>query len=167
MSQFAEKTSVSSEKSRAEIETMLSRYGADAFGYMTDGPNACVHFRCKGRFVRFVITQPDKNEKRFIYTPHHQYRRTPEDAFKTWEQECRRLWRSLALVIKAKLECIASGIATFDTEFLPYIVLPGNKTVAEHALPMIEKAYTDGQMPKNFLGLPSPEKEEDTIEVKV
>ena len=45
MSRYAESTSVSSEKSRAEIERTLTRYGATGFMYgWTDG-NALVAFQ--------------------------------------------------------------------------------------------------------------------------
>ena len=63
-------------------------------------------------------------------------------------QEVRRRWRALALSIKAKLETVESGIAEFETEFMPYMVLPNGKTVAENILPEIERAYSTGKMPK-------------------
>lgn len=37
--------------------------------------------------------------------------------------EHRRRWRALLLGIKAKLEYVQSGIATFDEEFLAHIVI--------------------------------------------
>ena len=39
---YAKDTSVSVERSRAEIETTLTRYGATAFGYATDEGRAIV-----------------------------------------------------------------------------------------------------------------------------
>ncbi|MCH8878151.1 MAG: hypothetical protein IIA89_15260, partial [Chloroflexi bacterium] len=47
----------------------------------------------------------------------------------------------------AKLEAVEVGIATFDEEFLSYIVLPDNTTVGEHLLPQVAKSYLDGSMP--------------------
>ena len=41
-----------------------------------------------------------------------------------WEQVCRQRWRALLLIIRAKLEAVASGITTLENEFLANIVLP-------------------------------------------
>jgi len=62
------------------------------------------------------------------------------------QQEVRRRWRALALAVKAKLEVVASGIVGFDSEFMPYIVMPDGKTVAEHVSPSIAEAYAGGKM---------------------
>src|SRR5262245_44396717 len=72
---------------------------------------------------------------------------SPDAAFKEWEQACRQRWRALALAIKAKLEAVESGIATFEEEFLAYVVMPDGQTVGQHVLPNVERAYSTGQMP--------------------
>ena len=46
---FAENTSVSVEKSRAEIEGTLARYGATHFAYMTGPGRAAIEFIAQGR----------------------------------------------------------------------------------------------------------------------
>ena len=43
MPKFATQTSVSVEKSRAEIESILSKYGAREFGYFSGEKQAVVH----------------------------------------------------------------------------------------------------------------------------
>ena len=63
-----------------------------------------------------------------------------------WEQACRQRWRALALVIKAKLEAVESGITTFEDEFLAHIVMPDGQTVATHIKPRIAEAYEGGRM---------------------
>jgi hypothetical protein len=52
----------------------------------------------------------------------------------------------LALVIKAKLEAVDSGITTFEDEFLAHIVMPDGQTVASHIKPGIAAAYESGTM---------------------
>ena len=52
MSRYANQTTVSSEKSRAEIETTLRRYGADSFAYVSERTRAIVAFQAAGRRVR-------------------------------------------------------------------------------------------------------------------
>jgi hypothetical protein len=73
--------------------------------------------------------------------------RSPDAQRKAYEQAERQRWRALALVIKAKLEAVESGITEFEREFMAHIVLPGGGTVGDWMLPQIEQAYSSGQMP--------------------
>lgn len=144
---YAENTSVPVERSKAEIEGMLTRYGADQFVSGWSERQARVQFRAVGRYVRFTIDMPDPAEERFTKDPRCSWRkRAEEPARKAYEQEVRRLWRALCLVVKAKLEAVSSGIATFEDEFMANIVMPDGKTVSEHARPMIEAAYKSGKV---------------------
>lgn len=142
---YAQGTTVAAEKSRMEIEQTLSRYGADSFGYMTDPITSTIGFKHKGRLIRISVPKPQpkdmKRPRRYQYG-------WPTDLQKQeWiDQENRRRWRSLLLVIKAKLEAIQSGIATFEDEFLPYTVMPNGQTVAEWAHPQLEEMAL-GKMP--------------------
>ncbi|MFO7288191.1 MAG: hypothetical protein C0P79_015200 [Gammaproteobacteria bacterium] len=147
MSRFAEKTSVSSEKSRAEIESTLARYGATGFMYGTTATKAVVAFECHGRRVKFELTLPDPGSDEFVFTPARRTKRSPEDQYKAWEQAVRQRWRALALVIKAKLEAVETGITEFEEEFLAHIVLPGGQTVGQWMLPQVAAAYETGDMP--------------------
>lgn len=144
---FAEGTSVPIERSKAEIESMLIRYGADQFVSGWGEHEAKIQFRAKGRYVRFVLPIPPKTEKRFTRQARYDWKpRTQGEALKAWEGELRRLWRALALVVKAKLEAVQSGIVGFEDEFMAHIVMPDGKTVAEHARPMIASAYESGKV---------------------
>jgi len=58
MSRYAEGTSVPMEKSRAEIERDLGRYGASHFGYMTTPEGAELVFQVKGVRVRLNVKFP-------------------------------------------------------------------------------------------------------------
>ena len=69
----------------------------------------------------------------------------------------RQKWRALALVIKAKLEAVESGIAVFEDEFMAYIVLPGGEeTVGDFMRPQIAEAYRIGAAPNMLPMLPAP-----------
>lgn len=144
---YAEKTQVSTEKSRAEIERTLQRYGADQFMYGWDQEKAIVGFRMMGRQIKFLLPMPDKNDERFTLTDTGR-ERSETAAYKEWEQACRQKWRALSLVIKAKLEAVEAGIAIFEDEFMANIVLPNGTTVSQFMLPQIESAYETGAMPK-------------------
>jgi len=143
---YAEKTSVSTEKSRAEIERTLLRYGADQFMYGWDQEKAIVGFRMSGRQIKFLLPMPDKDK--FKRTEKNRQLRTLEQQHKAWEQACRQKWRALSLVIKAKLEAVEAGIAIFEDEFMANIVLPNGSTVSDFMLPQIAAAYDSGTMPK-------------------
>ncbi len=144
---YAENTSVSTDKSRAEIERTLQRYGADQFMYGWDRDKAVVGFRMAKRQIRFLLPMPDKRDRKFTHTPTGKLRKETA-AFTEWEQACRQKWRALSLVIKAKLEAVEAGIAVFEDEFMANIVLPNGSTVSQFMLPQIAEAYESGQMPK-------------------
>lgn len=139
MSRYAAQTSVSVEKTRAEIETLLTRYGATRFAYMTDERGVKIGFCINDRTIRFELPLPSRSARKFThYTARYQEKpRVPEAAVKEWEQACRSLWRALLLCIKAKLEACAVGITTFEKEFLAHIVLPDGRTVGEAAIPQL------------------------------
>lgn len=144
---YAENTDVSSDKSRAEIERTLARYGADQFMYGWDRDQAVVMFRAHGRHIKFLLPLPNKDSPEFKLTPAKRYERTPEDAYKAWEQACRQKWRALALAVKAKLEAVETGIASFEDEFLAYTVLPDGQTVGRWLAPQLDDVYEHGTMP--------------------
>jgi hypothetical protein len=153
LAKYAETTSVSVDQSRAEIERTLVRYGADGFMYGWDGNRAVIQFRAHGRFIRFVMPLPDREDEQFTTTPERGFTRSKEAAQKAWEQATRQRWRALALAIKAKLEAVEAGIATFEEEFLSYIVLPNKQTVSEWMGPQLSEAYSTGEMPDFLPGL--------------
>lgn len=136
---FAAKTRVPADRTRNEIERLLERHKAQQYGTAVDyqARTARVQFRLHDRIVRFAIALPDGDRQKERYA-----------------QEERRLWRALLLVIKAKLESVESGIATFEDEFLARIVLPDDRTVGEHVTPLVAAAYKLGKMPEQ-LALPS------------
>lgn len=145
---FAQHSSVSPERSRAEIEQLLKRYGATTFGYATSEKEAMVQFRHKDRVVRFQIPMP--TDKDVAVTASGRYRNDSKyEIFR--EQAIRQRWRALMLVIKAKLEAVETGITTFEQEFLAHIVMPDGKTVGAHILPAVAAAYDSGKMPKALL----------------
>lgn len=150
MAKFADSTSVSVSKSRTEIEVLILRYGATATAFMNGPDHSIVAFEAKGRRVMFTLPLPGRNEKRFTHmrtSAHNTFKeRTVEQSATAWEQACRQRWRALALVIKAKLEAVESGITTFEDEFLAHIVMPDGQTVSTHIKPRIAEAYADGKM---------------------
>lgn len=144
---YAEKTSVSVSKTKADIEDLIQKAGAGQFvsGYKEN--MAVIGFSLANRQIRFVLPLPDKQEQKFWFTPERRTKRSEKQAYEAWEQACRSRWRSLYLIIKAKLEAVNSGISTIEREFFYDIVLPDGKTVGEFMAPQIETAYKTGEMP--------------------
>ena len=152
---YAAGTEVPVERSRAEVERILAKYGADQFLYGVDQRGAMVAFRAKGRSIRFLVPFPPIEQ--FRRSDHRYPRsRTPEQQARARDEEVRRRWRALALAIKAKLEAVSSGIATFETEFMPYTLLANGRTVAEHLGPEVERALATSAMPQVAGLLPGP-----------
>lgn len=144
---YAENTSVSVTKTKADIEELIIKVGAEQFlsGYKEN--MAIIGFSLANRQIRFVLPLPDKQDNTFWYTPAKRIKRTEQQAYAAWEQVCRSRWRSLYLIIKAKLEAVESGISTIEREFFYDIVLPDGKTIGEFMAPQLETVYETGKMP--------------------
>lgn len=159
MARYAASTSVTTGASIEEIRRTVERYGASAFGVLTeDGPEggrAAITFVAQGRQLRMSLDLPSRSERRFTHTPSKGLVRTSEQARDAWEQACRQRWRALALLVKALLEAVESGIVAFSEAWLPYTVVPGTgMTVAESIGAQLEEAVEAGSPPR--LMLPAP-----------
>jgi hypothetical protein len=122
---YAEGTTVAVEKSQNQIRRFLTDRGATNFGMaFMEGQGAQIVCSLNGRQLRFSV-------------------RSAED-----DKEERRLWRVLFMRIKLRWEEFTEGEVKFDEAFISFIVLPDNKTMADHCLPAIEQAYKDGKMPQ-------------------
>lgn len=143
MSKYAEGTQVSTDRTIGQIKGEITRFGADSFTMFESHDKLGIEFECRGRKVRFVVTLPDRRDERFTTSHGGKRRRSDSQAYNAWEGECRRLYRSLHMVVKAKLAAIDDGVATFDQEFLPYLVMRDGMTLMEHVQPKLE----NGSMP--------------------
>jgi hypothetical protein len=153
---YAEDTSVPADRSRAEIERTLARYGATAFAYGWEGDRSIVRFKFDGRQYGLTITMPDRESLRRVPDKGRigGYRdRTDTQLETAYDQACRQKWRALALVVKAKLEAVASEISTVEREFLADTLLEHGQTVGEWISPQLKAVYEDGGMPEMLPGL--------------
>lgn len=115
---YAERTHVPVERSRQEIERVVTKRGAKGFMSGYHGKVARIEFLIADRHIRISVTVPD---------------RAPA---------ARQKWRALLLVVKAKFESIDAGIATTEEAFFSDIVLPETgKTVWETAREPLKLAY--------------------------
>lgn len=144
---YASRTIVSEERSRAEIEQILVRYGASHFGYLREPLKFMIAFEVTGRRIRFVIPMPDRDALRRVKHGKGTKKRTDSQLESAYQKESRQRWRALVLMVKAKLEAVDAKISTFEDEFLPYTVLPDNRTVSEWLQPQLEAVHATGKMP--------------------
>lgn len=139
---YAANTQVPIERSRAELERILKRYGAKEMSTFSSDEIAAVSFVAHGRKVRFTLhlardsDAPEKHKRKRYSSKLRTY--VPGVArVDIWcDKENRRRWRSLLLSIKAKLEAVSSGVADFDEEFLANIVTHDGKATIYEALKM-------------------------------
>jgi hypothetical protein len=131
LTRYAANTSVPVERSRAEIEKTLVRYGATGFGYAWDRrirgsgkaeDHAVLTFMLKDRRVQLDVIMP------------------PEP------KEQRQRWRAMLLVVKAKLEAVESGLGTLESEFLANIVMRDGRTVGAAMLPRLTEVVETGRL---------------------
>jgi 6-phosphogluconate dehydrogenase len=128
---FAKGTIVPAERSRAEIEKLVKKYGAKGFQSGWHGARAKVEFIAQDRVIRLTVVMPEN------------------------AQAQREKWRCLLLLVKAKLAAIDAKIVTFEQAFVGDIVMPGGKTVYESAAESIALAYKNNDPTKLLLGGPS------------
>jgi hypothetical protein len=146
MGTYASTTSVPWKKSRDEIESTLGRYGADQFAFGVGPEKADIAFVADGRRIRFTLPLPDPRAAEFAYSPERHIARTAAAREAAYDQAVRQRWRALALIVKAKLEAVASGIVTFEQEFYAHVVLPDGHTVYEHTHENVDRAYVEGHV---------------------
>ncbi len=161
MTRYAEGTSVSVDRSRAEVERTLERFGATTFGYAWDRREEAHCSRCK------APAAPSCRER-------HQYNVTDEIreyamlSFKlrdrairldvpmptqrevgtkaNLEVRTRERWRAIALIVKAKLQAVEAGVDTIETAFLANVVTGDGRTVGQILIPRMSEAVQSGRL---------------------
>ncbi len=159
MTPYAKGTEVPIERSKGELEKLLSKYGAERFLSGWDVSKIVVGFEMRGRQVRLDVPVPSKDSKEVRETPGGRWLRSESEQTKAWQAAVRQRWRAIVLVVKAKLEAVEAGISTFESEFLGNLVLPGGATVAEVVVPRLDEverltALPPGETTKGRRGEP-------------
>jgi hypothetical protein len=151
---YAKDTVVSVEKSRAELDTLLSRHGASQrlMGVDDVAGVAFAGFTLAGRQIRVRVPLPTREQVDRYACEKVQGMRYNSTRRKAWvdkeiEQRKRSRWRALVLLTKAKLEAVELGISTIEREFLADIALPDGTTVHQALEQKLVDAYASGTMP--------------------
>lgn len=138
---FAEGTTVEVSKSRMEVEMLLTAHAAIQVVIGTDSQKRTgfVHFGKEGRQYKLFLPP------RAVKKPSGYMKAEKLQALE--KQAEREQWRAMLLLLKAKLEVVASELVTMEQEFMAYVVLPDGRTVGELLVPQLETAYTENVMP--------------------
>jgi hypothetical protein len=150
MPKFARETIVPIERSKAEIEETLRRYGASEFQSGWKQQEAMIAFRLDNLFIRFVLPFPAPDDRRFTHKKirGREQKVSELQMSRAYEQELRSRWRALLLVIKAKLEAVECGISTLSHEFLAFVVLPNDTTLGDWFIGEMLPQIAAGKMPQ-------------------
>jgi hypothetical protein len=133
---YAAGTVVTADRSRMEIERELTKRGATAFGYNWTGDESVVAFTLNGLQVRIGLALPRRED----YQDYRAANSRRVSGQKVYDDEVRRRWRALALVVKAKLVAVDEGITSLEREFLADVVLSDGMTVLDATRQQIEGA---------------------------
>ena len=144
MPKFAEGSVVTVQRSRGHLEQLLHAHGAEGFAYGWTADHDRVEFVWKGQRVRFTLPCVDRNKH--LLTPAGRTRNDNQLQV-ALDQEDRRRWRALLLVVRAKIEAVETGISIFEEEFLAFIVMSNDRTVGDILVPRI----ADGTINKKLL----------------
>jgi hypothetical protein len=149
---YAAGTKVSEVRTREEIDKLLKRWGAEKRAYAQDDDRgiARIEFFLSDRRLRFDVPLPSLSD--FTLTESGRARGEVV-ATQLYEQALRTRWRAFGMVIKAKLEMVATGIESFEESFLSHIVLSDGSTVGEQVISQLEAIYESGVVP-DLPGLP-------------
>lgn len=155
---YAAGTSVSVERSKAELDALLRKHGAGLriFGDDDEGGTAFVVFALRERQYRLEVPLPKSEE--FAKKPQRGgglVARTADEQRRAHEQACRERWRAVVLLAKAKLELVAMGVSSVEREFLADLLLPNGTRVHAFVEAQIANSYETGGMPP-LLGMGGP-----------
>ena len=128
---FAEDTTVSASKTQGEVKEALKKAGADQIAIFESRTESSVAFTLADGMYRLTAPVDPKA--------------------KNPEQDERRVWRLLGLLIKAKLSAVAEGATTIEREFLADRVLFDGKTVDETIGAELQVAHREGRMPRTLM----------------
>lgn len=140
---YAETTSVTVEKSIAEIITLVKRAGAQRVAQYEEPDSFTIQFDLAGRLIRFRVSLPTLEQMATANGRGQQLTRAQRN--ERAAQACRQRARALLLVIKAKLESVESKVETFEQAFLPNVVLADGSTVYERISEPIAPEYRSSQ----------------------
>jgi hypothetical protein len=135
---YAAGTDVPVERTRAEIDGLLTKNGASSVAILNDEEHNVAAFAFTIRGARFRVELPLPTAQDIQPTPGHEPRGwsyTTTEQRSQWlgrqlAQARRERWRQMLLLLKAKLEIVRIGLSTVEHEFMADMVLPSGQTAS-------------------------------------
>lgn len=122
---YAETTKVPVSSSQAEISSILEKHGIEKIGMVKEKGSASLWFEHLSRYYKLNVPIPEK--------------------CKDPEQEMKRAWRVLILLVKAKFEAISAGISNVEEQFYADTIMPDGNRLIDHAADQISQALKNRQ----------------------
>ncbi|MEN6358354.1 MAG: hypothetical protein ABFD83_14875 [Armatimonadota bacterium] len=141
-----------------EIRKILERFGCENILIGAYDGGATAVFERNRRPYRMQVFLPavDDAEFKLRRCGTGYSRRTSDQQKDAWERECRRRWRELALIVKAKVLIVESASedsdVTFEGEFLSYAMLPGHGRIGDLAEAQLCRFAANGELPRMLPG---------------
>lgn len=153
---YAKGTPLPVEKTKADIDLLLQKHGASERGILTQDREgkAIICFALSGGSgsgggpLKFKLEIPLPRRDAF-FPPSG---REPRGWAKTWcdaerqlwvdqqhAQASRERWRSVLLLLKAKLEAVKLGLSSHEEEFAAQLLLPGGATVKDKIQQLLQQ----------------------------
>ena len=133
-------------KAREEICKVLQRFGAESVGFMDEFNTKTVilAFRLRGRPVQLRASAQGWANAWLKENPWSSQRKATKQA---WEQKA--IDQGMIAVnsilrdwVKGQITAIETGILCFEHVFMPYMLAHDGRTLAEHAVPLLEGPST-------------------------
>lgn len=154
MSSYAAGTTVEVYASQLEVMKLLAKYGIKKHAFFSDGEeSASIVFERDAISYRISIEMPDPQDEVYNFNGRGVKLSAADSAAKV-AGECRRRWRCLVLIIKAKLVAVEDHVTTFEKEFMAYAVVDGDRTLADILVPRMQQAALNGKPLSTALALP-------------
>lgn len=153
MKAYAAATKVSPERTRAEIETLLGKHGASRrqLGVDEDLNLARIEFVMHGRSYRLDVPLPKAELKDGQRKPDGWSRMNEAQRERCLRDranaESGARWRSILLMLKAKLELVRLGVSSVEREFLADMLLANGKTMHLAVAEAIKRGLDTGKAP--------------------
>lgn len=123
-----ENTSVSVERSQAEVRKLLGKHGSQRFAFgeeRDDGGQrwAAVSFVHGQHAVRMRVPLKLVDEREVRARARRAHTRTADQIRdEMYEQEEKRIWRVIAWNLKARMVAVDEGVETFEEAFLAHLI---------------------------------------------
>jgi len=154
---YAEDTKVPVSRTRAEIEELLRSHGVEETATLLLKNRGIVGFQHARRVFRLEVDLPMLADFEFRRDGlQRQVKRSESEQRHAWDQACRAKWRSILLIVKARLVAIEAGAESWESAFMAHVVLPNGELLGPGLVEKLAHTYAPGGAPLPPLLPPGP-----------